>query len=58
MQEELKPPLSVLFTSVSDSFFKTGASLVIQWLRIHLAQWGEPPGSIPGLGRSHMSRRS
>ena len=32
---------------------KSRASLVVQWLRIHLAVQGDT-GLIPGPGRSHM----
>ena len=35
--------------------FFSGASLVVQWLRICLPMQGDT-GSSPGLGRSHMPR--
>ena len=35
---------------------KEGTSLVIQWLRIHLATQGTPVPSLVGELRSHMPR--
>ena len=46
-----------LFCSMIQSLIKIiyyGASLVVQWLRIHLVMQGDT-GSIPGWGRSHMT---
>ena len=51
---------TTLISTVIIKIDATWTSLVVQWLRIHLAKKKNPPcnagdtSSIPGLGRSHM----